>query len=43
MKAPLQLPSLALGFSGEASESEGACTGGAGLTGNTESVSESEL
>lgn len=39
-----QLPSLASGFSGESSEeSVGSSTSGAGLTANTECVSESGL
>lgn len=37
------VPSVASGFSGEASESERVCTSVTGLTGNTESVSECGL
>lgn len=42
-KASGQLLSLGPGLPGKASESEGRCACGLGLTGNTESVSESEL
>ena len=42
-KPLVQLPSPAPGVLGEASESDGGGAGAAGLTGNTESVSESGL